>query len=239
MQAYRPAASIALLVSALLAACLDEASAQPPARAEPGVALYHRFTLPAGAAWGDVAVSLQPHAWRVGSVDGPAATEADLRAALGRLGGIEIGGRCAGWVEGSTDYPCGFAVGEIDLAGMIGSRYSSIGYDRQGPSQQTRQTRLPGTDTPAFRASGLLAPVPDAMRFASVRAPLRYLGQRGAAFGARLAFRIRAVSNPLVPSQFDRGSGLVILRGSGDVTDAEAPAGPQRAGHAGANPAQS
>ena len=214
-----------LIIAALITLAPGAAMADKMADHE-SVTLVHRFTLPARLAWGTVSISLAPQAWRVGHLDGPVATEAQLRIALGELASIEIGGRCAGWVEGATSYPCGFAVGEIDLAGSVGERFSGVSADWQTPGAQRR---LPGTDRPDFRASGLIAPVLDAPRFVSVRAPLRYLGDKAIAFGGKLDFRIRAVSNALVPSEFDRSSGTVILRGGRGDVQAGAPA-EQRAG---------
>lgn len=201
----------ATLTAALVV--LASAMAPPVACAqEDSVVLVHRFKLPAGLAWGRITVNLAPSQWRVGSADGPAASEAQLRAALGALNGISIGARCAGWVEGATSYPCGIAVASVDLAGTVRERFASISADWQ-PSPGASSRRLPGTDTPAFRASGLLAPVLDTPRFVSVAMASPFLGDKSVAFGARFEFQIRAVSNPLVPSQFERDSGTVTLRG--------------------------
>ena len=56
------------------------------------------------------------------------------------------------------------------------------------------------------------APRLDGERFVALRMPLPYLGDKSQALGGTLRFDIRAVSNVLVPSKFDRSSGLVILR---------------------------
>jgi hypothetical protein len=42
--------------------------------------------------------------------------------------------------------------------------------------------------------------------------PSPYLGDQSRTFGGTLRFDIRALSNVLVPSKFDRSSGRVILR---------------------------
>ena len=138
------------------------------------------------------------------------ASEAQLRSVLAGLGGIEIGGRCAGWTEARTAYPCGFALRQLDLAGVVADRFGAMTADLDAPSGAERL--LPIDDNPQLRSSGLISPVSQPPRFVALRAPLRYLGDKGAAFGGKLAFDLRAVSNSLVPSEFDRSSGTVILR---------------------------
>ena len=196
-----------LVTSACLVACA--AQAQNPAAAPlDDSLLVHRFTLPHKQSWGRIAVLLVPAQWRVGRIDGPPATEAQLRAVIGHLGGIEVGGRCAGWVEGQTAYPCSFAVREIDFAGAVMERHFTIASDcasaDEGPAQAPMRSQPPQTGASTSRMQG-------ALRFVGVRAPLAYLGDKSQAFGGRLQFEIRAVSNPLLPSQFDRSSGMVIL----------------------------
>ena len=97
----RPMLQAALVAGAcLVAACAAQAQGAPPA-SDAGV-LVHRFTIPPQQSWGPISIELIPAAWRVGHLDGPPATEAQLQAALGGLAGMEFGGRCAGWVEGPT-----------------------------------------------------------------------------------------------------------------------------------------
>jgi len=63
------------------------------------------------------------------------------------------------------------------------------------------------------RASAVVtAPLVDDERFVALRLPWSYLGDKGETYGGTLQFDIRALSNVLAPSTFDRGSGLVILR---------------------------
>src|SRR5262245_10947452 len=80
----------------------------------PEVVLVHGFKIPDGDAWGDVSIDLAAGAWHVGSASGPLASEAQLRWALRSLIGLELGGRCTGWVSGPTAYPCGFSLREVD-----------------------------------------------------------------------------------------------------------------------------
>lgn len=176
-----------------------------------GVTLVHRFTLPADLAWGSISVGLTPTSWRIGHADGPVATEAQLRAVLANLNGIDIGGRCTGWVDGGTSYPCSFAVTDIDLAGVSSERFGALSADWR--SSVEAHSRAPATDHLVIHAPGTIAAVLDAPRFVAVRIPQPYLGDRAGTFGSKLDFRIRAISNPLVPSRFERDSGAVILRG--------------------------
>lgn len=178
-----------------------------PSNAADDGALSHRFPVPLRQQWGTVSVELVAQHWRVGSFDGPAATEAQLRSVLGNLGAVEIGGHCAGWVEARTLYPCGFAIESLDLAGKVADRYAAIGIDWDAPAESGARVQ-----SEEFRRSGLIAPVLGPMRFVAVHAPLRYLGDKREAAGGRIEFRLRAVSNPLVPSEFDRANGSVILR---------------------------
>jgi len=121
------------------------ALAAPLAAADDG-ALYHRFTIPARQAWGTVSIALAAQEWRVGSPEDPPASPAQLHAVLGNLGAIEIGGRCAGWVEASTLYPCGFALEALDFAGTVTERYAAINIDWDAPaeSEDARAQRQSG-----------------------------------------------------------------------------------------------
>lgn len=203
------AASIAGCLMGVTAPSHGEASAAPEGDA---VSLFHRFTVPAKVAWGPISVELAPGNWRVGHLDGPVATEAQLRAVLARLTALEVGGRCAGWVEGPTSYPCGFAIADLDFGGTVEQRFSAITADQQVTIDSAQTKPMAGrTPGPDLAAHGLISPVLDVKRFVALRAPLRYLGDKSRALGARMQFRFRAVTNSLVPSEFDRASGAVVL----------------------------
>ncbi len=174
-----------------------------------GAALYRSFKLPQRQAWGTVLIDLASGGWHLEGVDGPPADVSQLRSVLGQLATVEIGAHCAGWVDGATTYPCGFAIAAVELPGVLSGKQNTVFTDWTA-SGTTRQ-RLPGTDTPEFRASGLIAPVMDAPRFVSVTLPALERIDGHSAASAGLKFKIRAVSNPLVPSQFDRSSAMVIL----------------------------
>ena len=185
---------------------------EPVAAHEPETTLYHPFMVASPQQWADVAIELQPQGWRVGRIDGPPASEAQLRAALGYLRSIEIGARCAGWVEGPTSYPCAVAVEGLDLADAVAQRFGATRAD-VGDAIEPAVRAAAGNVSAELRASSLIAPVLDAPRFVGVAAPSHYLGDQATAFGGTLKFRFRALSNPLVPSAIDRSSGAVILRG--------------------------
>jgi hypothetical protein len=212
-------AAVGAVVVAVVGACASSTGAAHAAEpiAPHGLTLVHRFTLPADLGWGSVSVSLTPSAWRVGHANGPVATEAQLRTVLANLAGVDIGARCTGWVDGGTSYPCSYAVTDIDFAGVVNEHSGALSADWRasadwGTSAEPHP-RPTGTDSLVVHAPGAIAAVLDAPRFVAVRVPLRYLGNSAGTFGSKLDFRIRAVSNPLVPSRFDRDSGAVILRG--------------------------
>lgn len=208
------------IATASLAACL--ASAGVCAQAGNGASapdreaftLVHRFTIPVRIEWGSIAVELAPGGWRVGSAFGPPASDAQLRAVLSRLTRIEVGGHCAGWSEGLTVYPCGFAVADFDLGGLVEPRFSGLTVDWETPADAVQPNPVADRPraTPRPAAHGLISPALDAPRFVALRAPLRYLGDQSRAFGARMQFRFRCVTNALVPSEFDRTSGAIVLR---------------------------
>lgn len=200
------AAAAALCLGATAAVCAKE----PAPTSQAGAALYQAFVMPPKLAWGAVTLSLEPGAWRVGGVDGPQATEAQLRAALGALAGVEIGARCAGWVEGSTTYPCGFAIRGLHAAGDARSPFSAMAMDLEPGSARARSaTATPRAD---LVAAGLMAPVLDEPRFVAMQVPARVFTIEALRTSPALKFEFRALSNVLVPSEFDRSSSVVILR---------------------------
>lgn len=207
---HRALRGIALVGALALAAGVEQAYS----RDADADALYHRFDVPARTAWGAVRVELSPQAWRVGGPDGPAADAAQLRAVLANVGAIEIGGRCAGWVEGPTGYPCGFAVRGLRIDGTASEQPQVLQSEWGTPDSERVRASLAAVN-PELAAAGLIAPVLDSPRLVTARAPADLLGNRSAAYGAMIGFEIRALSNPLVPSDFDRRSGFVVLRGSG------------------------
>jgi hypothetical protein len=176
------------------------------------IVLVHRFTIPQKLAWGKVGVKFAPEVWRVGNPSGPVAKAAQLRMVLGTLSGIEIGGRCTGWVEGAAAYPCGFAVRSLGIDSQVGDRYSGVATDWT-PDPTRAQAAIDAR--PQANMHGLISPLPDTQRFVGLQVPPHQLGDPHHAFGSRLAFEIRVVSNPLVPSLFDRATGQVILCGGG------------------------
>jgi len=204
----------AAVAAGLISACepaLAQTSAAPPQGDD--ASLFHRFAVPAKVAWGAISIDLAPGGWRVGHLDGPVASEAQLRAVLSRLTMLEVGGRCAGWVEGPTSYPCGFAIDDLDLGGTVEARFAALTTSWAAPSEAARpDPTLERPLVPDLGAHGLISPVLDIERFVALRAPLRYLGDKSRALGASMQFKFRAVSNALVPSEFDRTSGTVVLR---------------------------
>lgn len=176
------------------------------------IVLVHRFAIPEKLDWGKVSVDLFPAAWQQGGADGPPASAAQMRVALRSLDSLEIGGRCTGQVNGPIGYPCGFEVRELGFAGQIGGRYGDIAMD--WTPNPARAPAVVATGR-AANIKAQIGPLPGTARFVSVQVEPRYLGDVEKAFGRRLEFEIRAVSNLLQTSTFDRASGLVTLCGSG------------------------
>lgn len=200
-------------VQAMLGACLIAWSvvAQSQAALQHDTVLVHRFSIPGGESWGSISIDIVPGGWHVGDVEGRLATDVQLRHALRDLVGLEVGGRCTGWFDGLTAYPCGFSLRDVDLASAVSDRYAALAMDWEALSaarELADRGPLPGTHASAPSGSTRL----DVQRFVALRMPLAYLGDKRAAFGGKLRFEIRAVSNALVPSLFDLGSGLVILQ---------------------------
>lgn len=173
------------------------------AEAEDETTLHARFRLAAGETWASVTIELAPSAWRWGGAEGSPASQAQVQSVLLHLQSIEIGATCAGWADGPTSYPCGFAVEMVDAEPAFAAR--AMGWE----SSAVARDRHAGRSTPKLPRAGVIAPLPQAPSFVAVKVPAPVLAG-GAA--RRITFRIRALSNSLVPSTFDRDSGEVILR---------------------------
>lgn len=86
------------------------------AAAGDGLELHARFDLAPGQAWSSVQIAAA--GWHLMSAAGTPAALAHLRAVPAGPHSVMIGGRCAGWVDGATVYPCGFAVEAVRLGGQ-------------------------------------------------------------------------------------------------------------------------
>ena len=75
--------------------------------------LHARFDIAPGQNW--ATVRLEAADWHLGSLQGTQATPAQLKALMAGSHLLAVGGRCAGWVEGQTSYPCGFAIEVLKL----------------------------------------------------------------------------------------------------------------------------
>ncbi len=176
------------------------------------IALVHRFDLPGKLAWGKISIKLDSAGWRVGDIDGPRANPAQMSVALGAMRAIEIGTRCTGWVEGPTAYPCGFAVRELGFSRETDDRQAAIAMDWT-PVPQRAQIAIDAR--PQADMKGLLAPVLDTPRFVRLLVSAQQFGNPDKSIGDKIEFEVRVVSNPLVPSLFDRKSGLLTVCGGG------------------------
>ena len=179
-----------------------------PNAARVPVTLVHRITIASDTSWQANAIALTAGGWHINDADGAVATAGQLLSVVRDVAAIEIGGVCRGWVDGPTSYPCGFAVRKVDLAGLVDEKFESMEFD-DGSGATRAWTQPRPEDRPS--SSGFTA-TRDRPRFVAVRLPDAYLGNVSGALGGHLRFEVRAVTNQLMPSQFDGGSGLVILR---------------------------
>ena len=174
--------------------------------------LYHPFPFASHGRWQPVTIRLDPTAWRVGASDGPAATDAELRAVLADLRGLTIGASRRSAVRDNVSYPCAIALTEVQLAQAPVERFDqpAMRWDStygattwQGPDRGT-----PGRILAVDQTSTVLL---EAARFVGLHAPAAFIGASGLSLGQTISFRIRAESNSIVPSNFDPSGGRVVL----------------------------
>ena len=135
---------------------------------------------------------------------------------FGRLGEIVIGGRCNGFKDESTYYPCSFAIAEPDLGGIVVGRFDGQTTDWTGTAQaavlRPHTLRRGRGSVEAFSPPATEREGSDS-RLLGLVAPARHLGDQRASYGTRLSFSFRAIDNDVTPSKFDLASGSVVLRG--------------------------
>ena len=175
--------------------------------------LVHAFRLPPGESWRAVSIHLSPGQWRSGGPNGSTATEFQMKAVLRSLVGIEIGGRCASWIDGETAYACGLSMRNVDLAGVVKQDHVLIAVDQAAVESARANTEVSAPHKGELPASPV-ARVPrlDVGRFVALHLPTEYLGDQSRAYAGSLRFEIRAMPNAIMPSRFAYDSGLVILR---------------------------
>ncbi len=209
------------LLAAALGLCLAHApgytqTPAPTPAPDDTLVLVHRFDLPVPASGGPVAIKLLPGHWRVGEREGPVATDAQLRQALSNLVALEIGGRCAGWRSGRTSYPCGFGIRELDFGAAVKQHFSGLAADWHQVARAAEFADAtddgPNSGTPARANEPAEHAVRTTAAWVAVVAPLQYLGDKSVAYGRSMQFSLRAISNTLRPSSFERASGTVVLR---------------------------
>jgi hypothetical protein len=188
------------------------AAVQAQVPTEPDVVLVHSFRIPSGDSWGTVSIDLSAGGWRVGGPGGSPASEAQLRMVLRALVAVELGGRCAGWVDGATAYPCGFSLRNIDWAGAATQPSTAIAVDQEAVVVAAREQAAVDKSVEQHASSVSAPSRADEPRFVALRLPAAYLGDKSQTFGGILQFEIRVLPNLLAPSKVERGSGRVVLR---------------------------
>lgn len=163
------------------------------------------------------------------------ASEAQLRAVLGRLTMLMIGGRCTAAVDAATWYPCSFALAAPELAGNAGDGWAAVSGWRgnSGLTLHRADGAAPGVASvraismpraAALHAQAGVVPADPFAGLLGVLAPPRWLDDRAPTYGAKLAFRFRADSNEAMRSNVDRASGTVTLRSDPGAPKAGTPA---------------
>lgn len=142
-----------------------------------------------------IAINFAPTAWRVGSLDGPEATAAQLRSALAALQRIVLIGRCRGAEAALPDRPCSFRLGDPDFAGIVapGAAGEVFGW------VATARPATPGAaEAPAA-----------AMLYFGLLSPMRYASPSD--WGATIALRYEEAARTLIPAGFDTSGATVVL----------------------------
>lgn len=190
---------------------VGELSAGEPAAAAGEVLyLFQRIALEPSARSATISIDFTPTAWRVGSSEGPTATEAQLRAVFGNLQHLIVAGRCTQAGIGAPHRPCAVALGNPDFAGIVNPERESevFGWVATAPA-----TKLGAGDSAstAMRYFGLLSP----MRYASRANP-----------GAIIALQYREAASMRLPAGLDhREASLVIHNDRLPLLALQAPAG--------------
>lgn len=150
-----------------------------------------------------VTIDFNPAQWRVGAIDGPVATAAQLREVLDDLQGIVVSGACAN-AAADTRKPvtqaCAFALRHPDYV---------------GPMNPASTGHVLGWAMGAGPQPGAGAGLSVAQRYFGLLDPVRFAGSAGAAAGtgaaAQLAMRFDGGADMLMPSGFvPQGSALIL-----------------------------
>ena len=195
--------------------------AQSTSDAQGGAMLYQRLALASAGTEQRLAIDLSPRGWAVGQPGGRPANEAQLRAVLAQLTGIEIGGRCANDAGNTAARECAVALAPPDFAGIVVKDHRgdiSLGWAATASADRSGAAR------------GALANPKqsfDAMRYFGLLAPERFVDTPIAPLGATLALRYRAGAGDPLPAGLDRSSAWLRLRGEGAAPLAQVGLWPQ------------
>jgi hypothetical protein len=150
-----------------------------------------------------ITIDFNPAQWRVGAVDGPVATAAQLREVLDDLQGIVVSGDCANEAA-DTRKPavqaCAFALRHPNFVGLMNP--AGAGH-------------VLGWAMGAGPQPGAGAGLSVAVRYFGLLDPMRFAGSAGAGAGAgaaaQLAMRFEGGADMLIPSGFvPQGSALIL-----------------------------
>ncbi len=190
--------------AAVLALLLMMAGAWAQATTKEVQYLFQRARLAPSSPSAMVVIDFAAGQWRVGAIDGPVATEAELRAVLGDLQGIVVSGSCAN-AAAKLPSPCAFALRHPDLAGVV---------EPWGSSQVLGWTGAAGPTPGAGQGLSV------AQRYFALLDPMRYT--EPLIPGVSIAFRYLGGAQALMPVGFDTQNSALILH-----NDRSTPLAPQ------------
>lgn len=145
-------------------------------------------------------VALSPTAWRVGSMDGPPASAAQLDSVLGGLRGVLLTERCAG--STNAFHQCSAVLDPPQFAGFA--------------SAQT------GGQVFGWVATDASASAPSTRYFGLLQ-PQGHGTPESAAFGARLVLLYGSQSRKFVGPAFDADATALVIHGGGNASFATLP----------------
>ena len=195
---WRLAGSVAYLLLCHLAV----AQIELPRSAQSPLVLFQLLDPMSGAnAKRTLSVALSPTAWRVGSIDGPPASAAQLDSVLGSLRGVLVTEPCAGSATGV--HQCSAVLDPPQFAGFASSQSGDqvFGWVATDAS----------ASAPSTRYFGLLKP--------------QSLGtSESAAFGARLVLLFGSQPRKSVGRAIDADATALVIQGGGNESFATLPA---------------
>lgn len=178
--------------------------------------LYQTFGLARAERWSAATLRLAPESWRVGSVAGPAATQAQLAATLRSMKAMAIAARCQLVQQPPTFYPCTLELQVDEPHAGAGTRPGQAAIPSTGWSatsgyllRRFAQRTVAATFFPGAPGNAIdLGLGPD--HFGLI-APPALLEQFAMPELRQFVFRVRVVPSPLAVQQGVNETGVFVL----------------------------